>query len=163
MAIEVEDVVEELGATSPAELEVEDAKASPLRQDNSAAKVKEATAEELKDLKPKGKARGRPPGSKNRPKAVSSIPVAAAQELEEESLPEEEDSQPVIVYSRDSRQRKPKKVPQIVYISESEEEPPPSPATQRRNEWAAYRQKQVNAHQARSAHYTKALDKMLAF
>ena len=145
MAIEVEDVGEELSATTPAELEGEDAKPS---QDNGAAKVKEATAEELKDLKPKGKARGRPPGSKNRPKAVSSIPVAAAQELEEE---EEEE---VIV------KRKPKKV---VYISESEEEPPPSPATQRRNEWAAYRQKQVNAHQARSAHYTKALDKMLAF
>ena len=58
--------------------------------------------------------------------------------------------------------RKPK---MIVYISESEEEPtpPPSPGTQRKNEWAAYRQKQVDAHQARSAHYTKALDKMLAF
>jgi len=142
MAIEVEDVVEELGATPSAEPEMEDAKAS---QDDSAVKVKEATAEE----KPKGKARGRPPGSKNRPKAQ---PVAAEQELEEE-----EDPQPVIV------KRKPKKVPQIVYISESEEEAPPSPATQRRNEWAAYRQKQINAHQARSAHYTKALDKMLAF
>ena len=142
MAIEVEDVGEELSATTPAELEGEDAKPS---QDNSAAKVKEATAEELNDSKPKAKARGRPPGSKNRPKAQ---PVAAAEELEEE---EEE----VIV------KRKPKK--KVVYVSESEEEPPPSPATQRRNEWAAYRQKQVNAHQARSAHYTKALDKMLAF
>ena len=156
MAIEVEDVVEELGAPS-AEPEMEDAKAS---QDNIAAKVKEAAAEEVKDVKPKSKARGRPPGSKNRPKAVSSIPVAAAQEPEEVPLPEEEESQPVIVYSRE---RKPKKVPQIVYISESEEEAPLSPATQRRNEWAAYRQKQINAHQARSAHYTKALDKMLAF
>ena len=90
--------------------------------------------------RPKAKARGRPRGSKNRPKAPA----------------EEEEEEEVIV------KRKPKR---IVYISESEEEPtpPPSPGTQRKNEWAAYRQKQVNAHQARSAHYTKALDKMLAF
>ena len=99
----------------------------------------EAATEELVE-RPKAKARGRPRGSKNRPKAQ-------AQSEEEEE---------VIV------KRKPKKV---VYISATEEEatPPPSPGTQRRNEWAAYRQKQVNAHQARSAHYTKALDKMLAF
>ena len=91
--------------------------------------------------RPTAKARGRPRGSKNRPKA---------QAEEEEETPEE-----LVVVKR-----KPKKV---VYISESEEEAPPSPGTQRKNEWAAYRQKQVNAHQARSAHYTKALDKMLAF
>ena len=135
MAIEVEDVGEELGATSPSPVG-EDAKPS---EDNAAT---EMTSEEL-EPQPKAKARGRPRGSKNRPKAPA---VAVPEELDEE--------EEVIV------KRKPKKV---VYISESEEEPPPSPGTQRRNEWAAYRQKQVNAHQARSAHYTKALDKMLAF
>ena len=89
--------------------------------------------------RPKAKARGRPRGSKNRSKA-----------------PAEEEEEEVIV------KRKPKKV---VYISENEEEatPPPSPGTQRKNEWDAYRQKQVDAHQARTAHYTKSLDKMLAF
>ena len=100
--------------------------------------------------RPTAKACGRPRGSKNRPKAQAQ--AQAEEEEKEEAAPEEL----VIV------KRKPKKV---VYISESEEEatPPPSPGTQRKNEWAAYRQKQVNAHQARSAHYTKALDKMLAF
>ena len=89
--------------------------------------------------RPKAKARGRPRGSKNQPKAQI----------------QSEDEEVIV-------KKKPKKV---VYISESEEEatPPPSPGTQRKNEWAAYRQKQVDAHQARSAHYTKALDKMLAF
>jgi hypothetical protein len=41
------------------------------------------------------------------------------------------------------------------------EEAPPSPATQRRSQWAQYRQRQVDAHQARVAGYTNILDKML--
>jgi hypothetical protein len=59
----------------------------------------------------------------------------------------------------------PKRVPKppAVYESESEEEMPLSPMSQRRAQWAAYRQAQVDAHQARTAHYSKALDRMLAF
>ena len=127
MTIEVEDVWEErLGAT---EVGIESTQATT-----------QASAVPEEAERPKNRAHGRPPGSKNRPKA-----------------PAEEEEEEVIV------KRKPKKV---VYISESEDEqvtPPPSPGTQRKNEWAAYRQKQINAHQARTAHYTKSLDKMLAF
>jgi hypothetical protein len=58
----------------------------------------------------------------------------------------------------------------VVVESESEEEeeaapatPPPSPSTQRRNQWVAYRQRQVDQYQARQAHYTNVIDKMLGF
>ncbi len=51
--------------------------------------------------------------------------------------------------------------------SESEEEEtedePPSPATQRKEQWANCRRSQVEAHQARTAHYTRALDRVLGF
>ena len=53
--------------------------------------------------------------------------------------------------------------PPPAYESESEEEVPLSPMSQRRAQWAAYRQAQVDAHQARTAHYARALDRMLAF
>ena len=135
MPIEVEDVGEE-EATEVGE----DTTESPEPVSNSP--VSEAVPERPKTS---AKSRGRPPGSRNKPKP---LPEPVTEEVIEE----------VIV----KKKKTPKKV---VYISESEEEPtpPPSPGTQRKNEWAAYRQKQVNAHQARSAHYTKALDKMLAF
>ena len=51
--------------------------------------------------------------------------------------------------------------------SESEEEEtenePPSPATQRKKQWANYRRSQVEAHQARTEHYARALDKVLGY
>ena len=51
--------------------------------------------------------------------------------------------------------------------SESEEEEsedePPSPAAQRKEQWANYRRAQVEAHQGRTAHYTRALDRVLGF
>ena len=52
--------------------------------------------------------------------------------------------------------------------SESEEEEesedePPSLAAQRKEQWANYRRAQVEAHQARTAHYTRALDRVLGF
>ena len=46
---------------------------------------------------------------------------------------------------------------------EEEEASPPSPATQRKEQWANYRRAQVEAHQARTAHYTRALDRVLGF
>ena len=69
---------------------------------------------------------------------------------------------------------KPKKVkvaPPPPSESESEEdeseedeiEEPPSPATQRKTQWAQYRQKQVDAYQTRVASYSNVLDKMLGF
>ncbi len=51
--------------------------------------------------------------------------------------------------------------------SESEEEEtedePPSPAAQRKEQWANYCRAQVEAHQARTPHYTRALDRVLGF
>ncbi len=46
---------------------------------------------------------------------------------------------------------------------EETEEEPPSPATQRKEQWANYRRSQVEAHQARTEHYTRALDRVLSF
>ncbi len=46
---------------------------------------------------------------------------------------------------------------------EEEPPPPPSPSAQRKELWANYRRSQVEAHQARTEHYTKALDKVLGF
>ena len=54
-------------------------------------------------------------------------------------------------------------MPQEESESESEDEPPPSPATQRKEQWALYRRAQVEAHQARTEHYTRALDRVLGF
>ncbi len=45
----------------------------------------------------------------------------------------------------------------------SEDEPPPSPAAQRKEQWANYLRAQVEAHQARTEHYTRALDRVLGF
>ena len=45
----------------------------------------------------------------------------------------------------------------------SEDEPPPSLAAQRKEQWANYRRSQVEAHQARTEHYTRALDRVLGF
>ena len=45
----------------------------------------------------------------------------------------------------------------------SEDEPPPSPAAQRKEQWANYRRAEVEAHQSRTEHYTRALDRVLGF
>ena len=45
---------------------------------------------------------------------------------------------------------------------ESEDEPP-SLAAQRKEQWANYRRAQVEAHPATTAHYTRALDRVLGF
>ena len=49
--------------------------------------------------------------------------------------------------------------------SESEDEtpPPPSPSAQRKELRANYRRSQVEAHQARTEHYARALDKVLGY
>ena len=94
------------------------------------------TPEKVEATAPKKK--GRPPGAKNKTKP----PPPPVQTKKRSKVVVEPESE-----------------------SESEEAPtpPPSPATQRRSQWAAYRQKQVDAHQARQNHYTQALDKMLGF
>ena len=88
-----------------------------------------------------------PKGSKNKPKAIAE-PLA----------PEPTPAAPV-------RMKKTNVVAPPPPSESSEEEPeePMSPATQRRAQWANYRQRQVDAHQQRVAYYTKARDEMLGF
>ena len=101
------------------------------------------------------KRRGRPPGSKNKPKP----PAEEVQDIEEVPKPKPP-AQPVRLKRAVSR----KVVVREESESESEDEPPPlSPATQRKQQWAYYRRAQVEAHQARTDHYIRALDKMLGF
>ena len=92
---------------------------------------------------PKKRRPGRPAGAKNKPKSEAAPPV----------------EQP--------KKKKAKIVVQAPPPSESESEeeqpPPPSPSTQRKNQWSAYRQKQVDNFQARQAHYSKKLENLLGY
>ena len=103
---------------------------------------------------PAPKRRGRPPGSKNKPKQQAEV-----QDIEE--APKAMPAEPVRMKRAVSR----KVVIKEESESESEDETPlpPSPSTQRRELWANYRRAQVEAHQARSDHYARALDKVLGY
>ena len=117
----------------------------------------EAPAQEPAKEAPPPKRRGRPPGSKNKPK-----PQGEVQDIEEAPKPKAKPpAEPVRMKRAVSR----KVVIKEESESESEEEPPPppSPSAQRKELWANYRRSQVEAHQARTEHYTKALDKVLGF
>ena len=141
MPIEVENIVE----LAPAIVEEPEAPASvPL-----GGAVEQPTPE------PAPKKTRRPPGSRNKPR-----------------VPEPALDAPAPVVEAPKAKPKPKKVklapPPPPSESESEaseeDEPePPSPATQRRTQWAQYRQRQVDAHQQRITGYTNILDKMLHF
>ena len=135
MPIEVENIVE------PAPAATEEPEA-PAAQEEPPV---------LEAVEPAPKKRGRPPGSRNKPR-----------------VPEE----PAPVVEAPKAKPKPKKVklapPPPPSESESEaseedESEPPSPATQRKNQWTQYRQRQVDAHQQRITGYTNLLDKMLTF
>ena len=106
---------------------------------------------------PAPKRRGRPPGSKNKPKQQAEV-----QDIEE--APKAKAKSPVEpVRMKRAASRK------VVIKEESESEPedetppPSSPSTQRRELWANYRRSQVEAHQARTEHYARALDKVLGY
>ena len=110
---------------------------------------------------PAPKRRGRPPGSKNKPKP----PAGEVEDIEEAPRAKPKPkakppAEPVRMKRAASRR---------VVIREdsesevSEDEPPPSPAAQRKAQWAQYRRAQVEAHQARTEHYTRALDRVLGF
>ena len=106
---------------------------------------------------PAPKRRGRPPGSKNKPKQQAEV-----QDIEEAPKAKAKSpAEPVRMKRAVSR----KVVIKEESESESEDEtpPPPSPSTQRRELWANYRRAQVEAHQARSDHYARALDKVLGY
>ncbi len=108
---------------------------------------------------PAPKRRGRPPGSKNKPKP----PAGEVQDIEEapKAKPKQKPpAEPVRMKRAISRKVVIRDEPES---EESEDEPPPSPATQRKEQWARHRRAQVEAHQARTAHYTRALDRVLGF
>ena len=105
---------------------------------------------------PAPKRRGRPPGSKNKPK-----PPGEVQDIEEAPKPKAKPpAEPVRMKRAISRKVVIKEESES---EESEDEPPPSPSTQRKEQWATYRRSQVEAHQARTEHYTRALDRVLGF
>ena len=107
---------------------------------------------------PAPKRRGRPPGSKNKPKQPAEV-----QDIEEAPKPTAKPpAEPVrmkraisrkVVIKEDSESEE----------SEDEPPPPPSPSAQRKEQWANYRRSQVEAHQARMEHYTRALDRVLGY
>ena len=170
MPIEVTDILPE-GAAAAEELDV-----APPEEG-----VPEATPEEAPAPAPKK--RGRPVGSKNKVKAASEAASEVAGEAASEVAGEvasevapaasppkakanaRAKATAAPIESVHMKRAAPKRVPKPppVCESESEEETPLSPTSQRRAQWAAYRQAQVDAHQARTAHYSKALDRMLAF
>ena len=152
MPIEVEDIAE------PAPVATDESQGPGGVAERPAQEPLEAEAPAqvgaVEQPTPAPKKRGRPPGSKNKPKADPEEPA------------------PVL----EAPKAKPKPAAKKVKVapppppSESEEdeseedpEPPPSPATQRRAQWAHYRQRQVDAHQSRVAGYTRALEKCCTF
>ena len=128
---------------------------------DAAQEEEEAPPQEVppqeEEATPAPKRRGRPPGSKNKPK-----PQGEVQDIEEAPKPKAKPpAEPVRMKRAVSR----KVVIKEESESESEEEPPPppSPSTQRKELWANYRRSQVEAHQARTEHYARALDKVLGY
>ena len=139
MPIEVEDIAE----PAPAATEEPEAPASvPL-----GGPVERATPEA-----PAPKKRGRPPGSKNKPR-VPEEPAPAPEQPKAKPKP-----------TKKAKIAPPPPPSESESEGSEEDEPePPSPATQRRSQWAQYRQRQVDAHQARVTGYTNMLEKILHF
>ena len=155
MPIEVEDIVEPEDVASKTEV-------APETADPSAA-----DAADVEPAPVAKRGRGRPPGSKNKPRVEAPSEPAAP----EPTVPEPPQPDPPKPVAKSKPKAKPAakrtKVvappPSETSEESSEEEAPLSPAAQRRAQWTAYRQKQVDAHQQRVTHYTNALDKMLGF
>ena len=124
-------------------------------QESTPQEEEPAQEEPQQEEAPAPKRRGRPPGSKNKPKQQAEV-----QDIEEASKAKPP-AEPVRMKRAASR----KVVIKEESESESEDEtpPPPSPSTQRRELWANYRRSQVEAHQARTEHYARALDKVLGY
>ena len=139
MPIEVENIVE----PAPVAMEEPEAPASvPLEG-----------AVEQPIPEPAPKKRGQPPGSKNKPKPVPEEPAPAPEEPKPKSKPAKKAKIAPPPPPSESGSE----------ASEEDESEPPSPATQRRTQWTQYRQRQVDAHQARVTGYKNILDKMLHF
>jgi len=137
-------------------IEVEDiAETAPVATDESqgpeGGAAERPTQEPLEAEAPAPKKRGRPPGSKNKPKAEEPAPVLEAPKAKPKPAKKVKVAPPPPPSESEEDE------------SEEDPEPPPSPVTQRRAQWAHYRQRQVDAHQSRVAGYTRALEKMLHF
>ena len=145
MPIEVEDIAE----SAPAATEGPEAPAPA-----QGGPVEQATPE------PAPKKRGRPPGSKNKPRDPEEPALDAPAPVVEAPKPK---PKPKPATKKVKLAPPPPPSESESEASEEEESQPLSPATQRRTQWAQYRQRQVDAHQHRIAGYTNLLDKMLTF
>ena len=144
MPIEVENVVE----LAPAATEEPEVPASvPLEG-----------AVEQPTLEPAPKKRGRPPGSRNKHKPAPEPALDAPAPVVEAPKPK-----PKPATKKVKLAPPPPPSESESEASEEDESEPPSPATQRKTQWAQYRQRQVDAHQQRITGYTNLLDKMLHF
>ena len=150
MPIEVEDIAEPAPVATDESQGPEGVAERPVQEPVEA----EAPAQGglVEQATPAPKKRGRPPGSKNKPKAEEPAPVLEAPKAKPKPAAKKVKVAPPPPPSESEEDE-----------SEEDPEPPPSPATQRRAQWAHYRQRQVDAHQSRVAGYTRALDKMLHF
>ena len=108
---------------------------------------------------PAPKRRGRPPGSRNRPKP----PAEEVQDIEEVPKAKPKPKPPAEPVRMKRAVSKRVVVQEESESEEETEDEPPSPAAQRKEQWANYRRAQVEAHQARTEHYTRALDRVLGF
>ena len=142
MPIEVEDIAE------PAPTVTEEPEAPAV----AAQGTKDNSPPGGPTPEPAPKKRGRPPGSKNKPKPVPEEPAP---------VPEAPKTTPKTKKAKVAPPPPPSESESEG--SEEDEQDPPSPATQRKTQWAQYRQRQVDAHQQRIAGYTNILDKMLHF
>ena len=144
MPVQVQDIIPEDAAQE---------EAPPREEAQEEAQEEEAP--------PAPKRRGRPPGSKNKPKA----PAGGVEDIEEApKMKPKPKAKPPAEPVRMKRATSRRVVIQEESESEeSEDEPPPSPSAQRKAQWAQYRRAQVEAHQARTEHYTRALDRVLGF
>ena len=117
------------------------------------------------------RARGRPPGSKDKQPRKRPARAAAWAEEEEEEEEEEEPQQlrerPPTRRSAPPESSAPRRRVRIVESaseasSAAEEEEELSPRTARHRQWAVYRQQKTDAHQANVNRYAALFDRMLA-
>jgi hypothetical protein len=138
MTIEVEDIVQ----SAAVDVENFDVETAAVVETVAAVDIENVDVETAAAVDVAPKKRGRPAGAKNKAKV---------------------DDTPVTVQAKKKKAVVPPPPPSESESESEEPLPPPSPSTERRNQWTAYRQKQVDNYQARQAHYLKKLDKMLGF
>ena len=120
---------------------------------------------------PAPKRRGRPPGSKNKPKAPApAVPAPAAPEQAEPPSTAEASepaARPAPKRKAKAAPRRPSATAQLRAHVEPETEhvptPPPTPRTAKRMAWQEYSQRRADEHRARVDAWSARLDRLLAY